>query len=91
MLLVESGNRINTTEFEWPKNLMPSGFSMKVIVFLKVLHASYDQSQEEILLMLLPTPKVLIIEARLLAAFIIIVQQNLQKKCNVSPLLFSVP
>lgn len=78
MLLVESGNRINTTEFEWPKNLMPSGFSMKVIVFLKVLHASYDQSQEEILLMLLPTPKVLIIEARLLAAFIIIVQQNLQ-------------
>lgn len=78
MLLVESGNRINTTEFEWPKNLMPSGFSMKVIVFLKVLHVSYDQSQEEILLMLLPTPKVLIIEARLLAAFIIIVQRNLQ-------------
>lgn len=30
MLLVESGNRINTTEFEWPKNMMPSGFSMKV-------------------------------------------------------------
>ena len=30
MLLVESGNRINTTDFEWPKNLMPSGFSMKV-------------------------------------------------------------
>ncbi|KAJ7365341.1 hypothetical protein OS493_005446 [Desmophyllum pertusum] len=29
MLLVESGNRINTTDFEWPKNLMPSGFSMK--------------------------------------------------------------
>ena len=28
--------------------------------------------------MLLPTPKVLIIEARLLAAFIIIVQRNLQ-------------
>ena len=78
MLLVESGNRINTTEFEWPKNLMPSGFSMKVIVFLKVLHASYDQSQEEILLMLLPTPKVLIIKARLLATFIIIVQRNLQ-------------
>ena len=32
MLLVESGNRISTTEFEWPKNLMPSGFSMKVQV-----------------------------------------------------------
>ena len=30
MLLVESGNRIGTTEFDWPKNLMPSGFSMKV-------------------------------------------------------------
>lgn len=29
MLLVESGNRIGTTEFDWPKNLMPSGFSMK--------------------------------------------------------------
>ena len=39
MLLVESGNRINTTEFEWPKNLMPSGFSMKVNgnYFLKVM------------------------------------------------------
>ena len=34
MLLVESGNRISTTEFEWPKNLMPSGFSMKVQVNL---------------------------------------------------------
>ena len=30
MLLVESGNRIGTTDFDWPKNLMPSGFSMKV-------------------------------------------------------------
>lgn len=29
VLLVESGNRIGTTEFDWPKNLMPSGFSMK--------------------------------------------------------------
>ncbi|CAH3150400.1 unnamed protein product [Porites evermanni] len=29
MLLIESGNRINTTDFEWPKNMMPSGFSMK--------------------------------------------------------------
>ena len=33
MLLVESGNRINTTDFEWPKNLMPSGFSMKVTFY----------------------------------------------------------
>ena len=31
VILIESGNRIHTTEFDWPKNLMPSGFSMKVI------------------------------------------------------------
>ncbi len=30
MLLFESGCRIHTTEFEWPKSLQPSGFSMKV-------------------------------------------------------------
>ncbi|CAJ0935786.1 unnamed protein product, partial [Ranitomeya imitator] len=29
VLLVESGIRIHTTEFEWPKNMMPSGFAMK--------------------------------------------------------------
>ncbi|KAM5129613.1 ribosome quality control complex subunit NEMF [Mantella aurantiaca] len=29
ILLVESGIRIHTTEFEWPKNMMPSGFAMK--------------------------------------------------------------
>lgn len=29
-LLLESGIRIHTTEFEWPKNMMPSGFAMKV-------------------------------------------------------------
>eukprot|EP00794_Sanderia_malayensis_P020402 gene20402-22415_t len=29
VILVESGNRIHLTEFDWPKNLMPSGFSMK--------------------------------------------------------------
>lgn len=29
-LLLESGIRIHTTEFEWPKNVMPSGFAMKV-------------------------------------------------------------
>ena len=38
MLLVESGNRMSTTEFEWPKNLMPSGFSMKVQVNLICLN-----------------------------------------------------
>ncbi|XP_073067385.1 ribosome quality control complex subunit NEMF isoform X2 [Manis javanica] len=28
-LLIESGIRIHTTEFEWPKNMMPSSFAMK--------------------------------------------------------------
>ncbi|XP_065063577.1 ribosome quality control complex subunit NEMF-like [Rhopilema esculentum] len=35
MLLIESGNRIHTTEFDWPKNMMPSGFSMKCRKHLK--------------------------------------------------------
>ncbi len=30
MLLFESGARLHTTEFEWPKNPAPSGFSMKL-------------------------------------------------------------
>jgi predicted ribosome quality control (RQC) complex YloA/Tae2 family protein len=30
MLLLESGSRLHTTAFEWPKNVAPSGFSMKV-------------------------------------------------------------
>ena len=30
MLLVESGCRMHATEFELPKNMQPSGFSMKV-------------------------------------------------------------
>lgn len=77
MLLVESGNRINTTEFEWPKNLMPSGFSMKVNgnYFLTVM--SYNLLQEEIWLMLMSPWKVFIIVAGLLVAFIIIIQWNL--------------
>lgn len=29
-LLLESGIRIHLTEFEWPKNVMPSSFAMKV-------------------------------------------------------------
>ena len=29
-LLLESGTRLHSTEFEWPKNISPSGFSMKV-------------------------------------------------------------
>ncbi|KAH0620215.1 hypothetical protein JD844_020262 [Phrynosoma platyrhinos] len=34
-LLMESGIRIHTTEFEWPKNMMPSGFAMKCRKHLK--------------------------------------------------------
>jgi predicted ribosome quality control (RQC) complex YloA/Tae2 family protein len=30
MLLLESGTRLHSTAFEWPKNVVPSGFSMKV-------------------------------------------------------------
>uniref|UniRef100_A0A1B6D3Q3 NFACT RNA-binding domain-containing protein n=1 Tax=Clastoptera arizonana TaxID=38151 RepID=A0A1B6D3Q3_9HEMI len=30
ILLIESGIRIHTTAFEWPKNMAPSGFSMKM-------------------------------------------------------------
>ncbi|CAN7991727.1 unnamed protein product [Ixodes hexagonus] len=30
VLLVESGVRLHTTDFAWPKNLSPSGFSMKL-------------------------------------------------------------
>ncbi|XP_012257148.2 ribosome quality control complex subunit NEMF homolog [Athalia rosae] len=35
VLLLESGNRIHTTAFEWPKNMAPSGFSMKMRKHLK--------------------------------------------------------
>lgn len=35
VLLVESGTRIHTTDFEWPKNMMPSGFAMKCRKHLK--------------------------------------------------------
>lgn len=31
ILLLESGCRMHTTEFELPKNMQPSGFSMKVL------------------------------------------------------------
>ncbi|GLH01516.1 Nuclear export mediator factor NEMF homolog [Gryllus bimaculatus] len=30
VLLLESGSRMHTTGFEWPKNVAPSGFSMKM-------------------------------------------------------------
>ncbi|XP_059480083.1 ribosome quality control complex subunit NEMF homolog [Neocloeon triangulifer] len=35
VLLIESGNRIHTTAFEWPKNMAPSSFSMKMRKHLK--------------------------------------------------------
>ncbi|XP_054710381.1 ribosome quality control complex subunit NEMF-like [Uloborus diversus] len=35
ILLLESGVRIHTTEYEWPKNPSPSGFSMKMRKHLK--------------------------------------------------------
>ncbi|RZC38320.1 nuclear export mediator factor NEMF -like [Asbolus verrucosus] len=35
VILLESGNRIHTTGFEWPKNVAPSGFSMKLRKHLK--------------------------------------------------------
>uniref|UniRef100_A0A4W3JND7 Ribosome quality control complex subunit NEMF n=1 Tax=Callorhinchus milii TaxID=7868 RepID=A0A4W3JND7_CALMI len=35
IILIESGIRIHTTEFEWPKNMMPSGFAMKCRKHLK--------------------------------------------------------
>lgn len=45
VLLVESGTRLHSTDFEWPKNMMPSGFAMKVrtsvqlwVVFLYLLY-----------------------------------------------------
>lgn len=34
VLLIESGIRIHFTEFEWPKNPAPSGFTMKVSLIL---------------------------------------------------------
>ncbi|XP_063039694.1 ribosome quality control complex subunit NEMF-like [Engraulis encrasicolus] len=35
VILIESGIRIHSTEFEWPKNTMPSGFAMKCRKHLK--------------------------------------------------------
>ncbi|GIX85354.1 nuclear export mediator factor NEMF homolog [Caerostris extrusa] len=35
IILMESGMRIHTTEFEWPKNPSPSGFSMKMRKHIK--------------------------------------------------------
>jgi predicted ribosome quality control (RQC) complex YloA/Tae2 family protein len=36
ILLLESGSRLHLTAFEWPKNVAPSGFSMKVSGVLAV-------------------------------------------------------
>ncbi|KAM4724268.1 ribosome quality control complex subunit NEMF isoform 2-T2 [Anableps anableps] len=35
VLLIESGTRVHATDFEWPKNMMPSGFAMKGYIIQK--------------------------------------------------------
>ncbi|KAL0269425.1 UNVERIFIED_CONTAM: hypothetical protein PYX00_007165 [Menopon gallinae] len=35
VILLESGTRIHSTDYEWPKNVAPSGFSMKLRKHLK--------------------------------------------------------
>ena len=42
VILMESGIRIHTTEFEWPKNMTPSGFSMKVKFILSKTQRSHS-------------------------------------------------
>lgn len=37
VILLESGNRIHVTNFEWPKNIAPSGFSMKVSLLFQYI------------------------------------------------------
>ncbi|XP_014674957.1 PREDICTED: nuclear export mediator factor NEMF-like [Priapulus caudatus] len=34
-LLLESGSRVHSTEYDWPKSMMPSGFAMKLRKHLK--------------------------------------------------------
>ncbi|XP_024116839.1 nuclear export mediator factor Nemf [Oryzias melastigma] len=41
VLLIESGIRIHSTDFEWPKNMMPSGFAMKCRKHLKTRRLTY--------------------------------------------------
>lgn len=36
VLLLESGSRIHTTDYEWPKSPAPSGFSMKVGILVQL-------------------------------------------------------
>ena len=38
VLLFESGCRMHTTEFDWPKNMQPSGFAMKVEETYRAAH-----------------------------------------------------
>lgn len=40
VLLIESGIRIHSTEFEWPKNVMPSGFAMKVRSLVRAVRSA---------------------------------------------------
>nr|XP_061798442.1 ribosome quality control complex subunit NEMF-like [Nerophis lumbriciformis] len=41
IILLESGIRIHSTDFEWPKNMMPSGFAMKCRKHLKTRRLTY--------------------------------------------------
>ena len=43
VLLVESGIRIHSTGFEWPKSVIPSGFSMKVCWRLAALAPAHTR------------------------------------------------
>jgi hypothetical protein len=65
VILLESGNRLHSTEFEWPKGMMPSGFSMKVRLGARYLLSNcstiytvdsryYDFCYNEILLITIP-------------------------------------
>ncbi|KAI1237438.1 hypothetical protein IHE44_0013511 [Lamprotornis superbus] len=44
-LLLESGIRIHLTEFEWPKNMMPSSFAMKFLI-LNILRFRTDEADD---------------------------------------------
>lgn len=50
MILLESGSRIHTTDYEWPKNVAPSGFSMKVS-FLHFFMRNYSTFSKKIIIL----------------------------------------
>ena len=48
VILLESGNRIHSTEFDWPKNMTPSSFSMKVCESRYVIFIFFCQDDIDI-------------------------------------------